>query len=144
METYPRLRYNSIMENHQPPKSITDVGLNMFVDTIKLRELPLPVVEVPLKKLIWHFDMPVWAKDDTDDWNLTPWDVINNKPGSTIHRQRMDEADLSYPIILTEYKSRLVALDGVHRLVKAYLQNQKKISAKIIPSEFLSMKEYQS
>jgi hypothetical protein len=88
--------------------------------------------------------LPVWAKDGTDDWNLTPWDVINNKPGSTIHRQRMDAADLGYPIVLTEYKSRLVALDGVHRLVKAYLQNQKKISAKIIPSEFLSIKEYQS
>ncbi len=116
----------------------------MFVDTIKLRELPLPVVEVPLENLLWHFDMPVWAKDGTDDWNLTPWDVINNKPGSTIHRQRMDKADLNYPIILTEYKSRLVALDGVHRLVKAYLQNRKTIPAKIIPSEFLTMKEYQS
>lgn len=132
------------MKNHQPPRSLTDVGLSMFVDTTKLRELPLPVVEVPIEKLTWLFDMPVWARDATDGWNLTPWDVIKNKVGSTTHLQRMEAADMSYPIVLTEYKSRLVALDGVHRLVKAYLQKQKTILAKIIPSEFLSMEEYQS
>lgn len=44
----------------KPPKKLTNVGLSMFVNTIKLRKLPLPVVEVPIKKLLWHFDMPVW------------------------------------------------------------------------------------
>ncbi|MBU0486822.1 MAG: hypothetical protein KKA07_02920 [Bacteroidetes bacterium] len=132
------------MKDSQPPHSLTDVGLSMFVDTTKLRELPLPIVEVPVEKLAWIFDMPIWAQDGTDDWNLTPWDVIKKKAGSTIHQQRVGAADLTYPIVLTEYNARLVALDGVHRLVKAYLQNQKKISAKIIPPEFLAMKEFQS
>lgn len=116
----------------------------MFVDTTKLRELPLPIVEVPIEKLIWMFDMPVWSKDGTDDWNLAPWDVINKNVGSAAHQQRVEAADMSYPIVLTEYKSQLVALDGIHRIVKAYLQNQQTISAKIIPSKYLSMKEFQS
>ena len=132
------------MKDRQPPKSLTDVGLSMFVDTTKLRELPLPIIEVPLEKMIWQFDLPVWAKDGTDDWNLTPWDVIKNEPGSIIHRKRMEAADMGYPIVLTEYKSRLVALDGIHRLVKAYLQDKKTIAAKIIPSAYLSLDEFQS
>lgn len=132
------------MTNRQPPKSVTDVGLSMFVDVVKLRELPLPIIEVPIEILTWQFDIPVWAQDGTDDWNLTPWDVLKKKPGSTIHWQRMEAADLSYPIILTEYKTRLVALDGIHRLAKAYSQKQKTISAKIVPERFLSMNEYQS
>lgn len=132
------------MNDHKPPRSLTDVGLSMFVDTTKLRKLPLPIVEVPIDKLIWQFEMPVWAQDDTEDWNLTPWDVIKKIRGSSIHQKRVEAADLGYPIVLTEYKSRLVALDGIHRLVKAYLQDKKTISAKIIPAEYLSMEEFQS
>jgi hypothetical protein len=46
-----------------PPSILTDVGLNMFVDTAKLRELPLPIIDIDIEELIWHFDMPVWSKD---------------------------------------------------------------------------------
>ena len=106
-----------IMENQQPPHRLTDVGLNMFVDTVKLRELPLPIVDVPLEKLIWHFDMPVWGKDGTNDWDLTPREVIQRKDDTTVHQKRTENADTSFPIIVTEYKSRLVILDGIHRLL---------------------------
>lgn len=132
------------MENQLPPRILTDVGLSMFVNTIKLRELPFPVVDVPIEQLMWHFDMPVWEKDGTDDWNLTPWEVIRKQEGSTTHEKRVEEADTSYPIIITEYKSRLVILDGVHRLVKVYKNNQKNIKAKIIPTKYLSRREFQS
>lgn len=135
---------NGMKENRQPPSLLTDVGLNMFVDTVKLRELPLPIVEVPLEKLIWHFDMPVWAKDGTEDWNLTPWEVIRKKDGTTVHQKRTEDADTRFPIIVTDYHSRLVVLDGVHRLVKTYMQGHKTIGAKIIPTEYLSLPEFQS
>lgn len=132
------------MKNRQPPQVLTDVGLIMFVNTVKLRELPLQIVIIPIEQLIWHFDMPVWEKDGTDDWNLTPWEVIKKKEGSAIHQRRVQEADASYPIIAAEYKSRLVVLDGVHRLVKAYENGQKTIRAKIIPEKYLSLREFQS
>lgn len=132
------------MSNQQPPRALTDVGLNMFVDTVKLRELPLPIVEIPIEALVWHFDMPVWAKDGTHDWNLTPWEVIRKTTGSDIHQKRVQEADLAYPIVVTQYKHHLVILDGVHRLVKAYQNKQETIKAKIIPEEYLSMKKFQS
>ena len=127
-----------------PPRILTDVGLNMFVDTVKLRQLELPIVEIETDKLIWHFDMPVWEKDGTDDWNLTPWEVIKKQPGSAGHLKRVEDADINHPIVVTNYKSRYVVLDGVHRLVKIYMRGDKKIKAKIIPTEYLSRKEFQT
>ena len=127
-----------------PPKILTDAGLSMFVDTVKLRKLPLPVVEIDIEKLTWHFDMPVWDKDGTDDWNLTPWEVIRKEKNTTTHQKRIAETDTSHPIVVTEYNSRLVILDGVHRLAKVYMQGGKKIKAKVIPSEYLTKKEYQT
>jgi hypothetical protein len=116
----------------------------MFVDTVKLRELDLPLVNVPLEKLLWHFDMPVWETDGTDDWNLTPWEVIKKEAGTTVHQKRVEAADANYPIVVTEYKGRFVVLDGVHRLVKVYMQGKSKILAKIIPTEYLLLPQFQS
>ena len=136
--------YIKMQNSKQPPRALIDVGLNMFVDTVKLRGLPLPIVEVEMKKLIWHFDMPVWEKDGTDDWNLKPWEVIRKEKGSAEHQKKVAEADTSHPIIITNYNSRYVVLDGVHRLVKVYMNGEKKIKAKIIPTEYLSRKEFQT
>ena len=130
------------MENQIPPKFLTDTGLSMFVNTIKLRELSLPIEEIDIGDLLWHFDMPVWEKDGTDDWNLTPWEVIRKEGGSKEHQERVENADVVYPLIVTSYNSRLVILDGVHRLVKLYLQGEKKIKAKIIPVGLLSLREH--
>lgn len=128
--------------DYHAPKILTDVGLSMFVNTVKLRELPLPIIEVDIEKLLWHFDMPVWERDGTDDWNLTPWEVIRKEEGTLVHQKRTEEADLSYPIIITEYKSRLVILDGVHRLAKAYMKGAKTMRAKVIPEALLTLREY--
>lgn len=132
------------MSYKKPPKILTDVGLNMFVDTVKLRNLPIPITDVSLEKLQWHFDMPVWDKDGTDDWNLTPKQVMEKAEGTSTHQKRVHDADTTHPIIVTEYKSRLVILDGVHRLVKVYSNSGKTIKAKIIPAEYLSRKEFQT
>ena len=88
--------------------------------------------------------MPVWEKDKTDDWNLTPWEVIKKKGGSKGHQKRTEKADAKYPIIITKYKSKYVVLDGVHRLVKAYLNGKKKVKAKVVPKRYLSLKKFQS
>lgn len=114
----------------------------MFVDVVKLRELLLPIVEIEMEKLLWHFDMPVWAKDGTEDWNLTPWQVIKKEQDSSTHQKRVLDANTRYPIVLTEYNGKLVALDGVHRMAKIYMQGGTKIAAKIIPPEYLSKPQF--
>lgn len=115
----------------QRPKVLTDAGYEIYCDTKKLRELDVPVIDFAIEKLIWNFDLPLWEKEGTDDWNLTPREVINNIPGSKTHRERVTEADLQFPILLTEKNGRWLVIDGVHRLVKAFEAGDKTITAKI-------------
>lgn len=132
------------MSDKQPPRLLTDAGLNMYVDTLKLSELPLPVEDIKLEELLWHFDMPVWNQDGTDDWNLTPQEVIDKKPRTATHQKRVQEADTAFPIVVTRFKSKLVVLDGVHRLVKVYLTGGKIIKAKVIPASYLEKDEFKT
>jgi hypothetical protein len=117
--------------NNQRPKILTDAGYEIYCDTVKLRELDLPIVDFEIDKLIWNFDLPLWEKDGTDDWNLTPWDVINKVEGSTAHQERVKQADLQFPILLLNKNDKWLVIDGVHRLVKAFQVNCKTIKAKI-------------
>lgn len=116
-----------------PPKILTDVGLSMFVNTEELRDFDVPISEINIQELLWHFDMPVWEKDGTDDWNLTPWEVVHKENGTTGHQKRVQDADLQHPLIITRYRDRFVILDGVHRLVKAYMEGCNSVKVKVIP-----------
>lgn len=130
------------MSAAKPPKMLTDAGLSVFENAASLRELPLPISEIPIEELLWHFDMPVWEKDGTDDWNLTPWQVIRGEEGSLGHRERVAAVDTRYPLIVTNYNKRLVILDGVHRLVKCFMDGETTIRVKIVPIEHLSRREF--
>lgn len=129
--------------NIKPPKILTDSGLSLFVTNDeylwKLTE-NLPTTDVNLKELIWHFDMPVWEKDYTDDWNLTPWQVIHKEDNTLDHQEKIKKSDLSFPIIITNYQDKSVILDGVHRLAKAYLEGRKTIEVKNISYEILKLR----
>ena len=71
------------------PKILEDVGFDIYVDTSKLRDLPLSIQQMNINDLIWCFDFPVWEKDGTDDWNLTPKEVIEKKPETVEHRKKI-------------------------------------------------------
>ncbi len=117
------------------PQILTDAGYEIYCDTKKLRELDVPVVDFAIEELLWNFDLPLWEKDGTDDWNLTPREVINKIPSSSTHQQRIIEADLQFPILLTEKNGKWLVIDGVHRLVKAFEARHKTIRAKIFTAE---------
>ena len=117
------------------PKVLTDAGYEIYCDTVKLRELDTPIVDFEIEKLLWNFDLPLWEKDGTDDWNLTPREVINKIPESTTHQQRVVKSDLQFPILLTQKNGKYLVIDGVHRLVKAFEAGHKTIKAKIFTTE---------
>lgn len=96
-------------------------GFDIYLDTSKLRDVSLEVEQICIDELTWCFDIPVWEKDGTDDWNLTPREVIEGKPDTSEHLRRVHDADLKYPILIIRHKDKWVILDGIHRLVKAYL-----------------------
>jgi len=67
------------------------------------------------------FDLDTWSIQlSRDPWNLqTMYDFVT-------HVRQMNEADLSYPVILSEDG---VILDGWHRLAKAITTGQRYIKA---------------
>ena len=72
---------------------------------------------------LYVLDYPVW---DYRKKALTPREVLDNRDKYPNHWKRILEADLSYPILITERKT---VIDGYHRLLKAMIQNQTKINA---------------
>ena len=99
----------------------------------KIWALDLPVVEINLNDLIWHFDAPFWPNDDGERWTISPWDVINQEHGTKNEQINIEKADTNYPIDILENNGHWLILGGIHRLAKLYKQNNKKIKVRIIP-----------
>jgi hypothetical protein len=122
-------------EKNKIPDIIKEVKFPFRWDSRKLWTLELPIIEMDINELLWHFDIPFWEKEDTDDYNLTPWEVINKDKGTKEHRKKINEADLQYPIDIMENKGRWLILDGLHRLVRAYEAGQKSVKVRKVPRE---------
>ena len=120
------------------PDIIKKVGFDFTWDSKKVWQLKLPVVEMDVKELLWHFDIPFWEKEDTDDYNLTPREVIKGGHGTKGHRNKIHAADLQYPIDIMKNKGRWLILDGLHRLVKAYESGHKTVRVRKVPRKEIS------
>ncbi|MFZ2189533.1 MAG: hypothetical protein WA057_05570 [Candidatus Magasanikiibacteriota bacterium] len=106
-------------------------------DEEKIWAMELPIVEMDVNELLWHFDAPWWPNDKGERWTITPWDVINQQEGSIKEQEKMKKADIVYPIEILENKGKWLVLDGLHRLVKSYKQGYKKVKVRIVPRERL-------
>jgi len=91
-----------------------------------------PVVKLQVKELEPQLHEPVWGNGK--GWS--PMTVID-KIGLKIYKKykedadRIKEADLSYPIIVT---SNHTLIDGYHRLAKAFMEGKKDINVNVIDS----------
>jgi len=86
-------------------------------------------VSINIEELIPEMDKKLWETH-------SPNDVLKN-PNLKLHKEdskRIENADLSYPIIVTSNKK---IIDGAHRLTKAYKQDLKTIKAYIFDKELL-------
>src|SRR3989344_1459866 len=117
------------------PKIIKEVGFDFNWDSKKVWALNEPVVQMDIKELLWHFDIPFWEIKDTDDYNLKPYEVIKEPNKHSTHYKKIQRANLKYPIDIMQNKGRWLILDGLHRLVKAHLQGLKKVKVRKIPRE---------
>ncbi len=127
---------NTVMGNNIP-QIITDVSFDFRWDSKKVWQLNIPTIDLEIDKLLWHFDIPFWERSGTDDYNLTPWEVIKNAPGTEEHRQKIILANTLYPIDIMENKARLLILDGLHRLVKLYEAGEKVVKVRVVPREYI-------
>lgn len=123
---------NSALTNTSIPDIIKEVGFDFDWDEKKVWALDVPATELEIEALIWHFDIPfLWHGGGV--YNLAPRDVIENPEKYTEEYERMMRADLQHPIDVMENEGRLLILDGLHRLMKAFMQGQKKVYVRIVP-----------
>lgn len=108
-----------------------------FKDTL-LYDIDLPVEDVLIDSLVNNMDICYLERERTDDWNLSPRELIANFATEKTHARRVEAVDLSFPICIYFYKDRWIILDGVHRYVKAVMADTKTINVKKIPEDTIS------
>ena|SRR3989344_1307128 len=114
------------------PDIIKQVGFDFNWENEKVWQLNIPITEMDTKELTWHFDIPFhWHKGGV--YNLTSREIIENPGEHQEEYQRTMKADLKYPIDIMENKGRWLILDGLHRLMAAYIRGMEKVNVRIIP-----------
>lgn len=116
------------------PQVIRDVGFDFDWDEKKVWQLGLPVSEIGIDQLVWHFDVPFYTDSETGrKYGLNPREIIDDPVRYVKEYERTMAADLSYPLDIMENKGRLLLLDGLHRLIKAYINGQKTVKVRTVP-----------
>lgn len=125
------------MDRKKLPKIIEEVGFDFSWDNKKVWELDIPVEDMDILDLEWHFDIPFWNKSG-GYYDLTPNEVLTNPETYNEEFNRTLKAELAYPLDVMFWKDRWLLLDGLHRLVKAKQLGIKKVKVRKIPQESIS------
>ncbi len=114
------------------PVIIKEVGFDFSWEEKKVWNLDLPVEDMSINDLLWHFDMPFWNTTD-GNYDLKPIDVIDNPEKYRKEYERVMKSDVSYPLDIMFWKQRWLLLDGLHRLVKLSISGCKTIKVHKVP-----------
>jgi hypothetical protein len=114
------------------PAALKAVDLGFRADKHKLWELSGPTEVMSLAEFHWLLTLPFWEKEGTDDWNLTPHEVLEHPEREPTHNRRIQEADLAFPICIFRQGGRWRIIDGLHRLCKAHREGRTDILVKIV------------
>lgn len=118
------------------PKEI-DFGFRINNREPDLWALDIPVEEIDIEELEHNLDIPYLEKEGTDDWNLSPRILIENFDNEHTHREKVEEADTSFPIEIYFFNGSWKILDGIHRYTKVLMKNSKTIKVRRITKEHL-------
>ena len=107
-------------------------------DTECLYELDLPVTALAIGELTWLLDQPLWSSPPPEPlFDLAPRDVMRGAVLHAEHTRRIDDADLSLPLLVTRHAGRWVTLDGLHRLVRYLQEDRRHVLVHIVPRSLL-------
>ena len=87
----------------------------------------------PINKLLDNLSHPGWG-DPITNVSYSPYNVLENPIKYKEDYDRIQNADLSYPIIINDTGN---IIDGVHRLTKAVLSNKKYINCYIFNKKLM-------
>lgn len=126
------------MKKRELPTVIKEVGFDFSWDERKVWELDAPIEPMKIDELLWHFDVPfIWSKPN-GYYDINPRWIIDEPAKYPEEYERTLRADTSYPIDVMWWRGRWVILDGLHRLMKLYTQNETMIKVRKIPEPAIS------
>jgi len=95
--------------------------------------LEAPRMQVAISELAWLLDYPFLSSSPPLPlFDLLPRAVLSSPHEFSLHWNRVQAADLSFPINVTTFGGRLVILDGVHRLLKSIHDGSAMMECKFI------------
>lgn len=96
----------------------------------------LPVEEISIDDFVKDLDEPVWSLPEEPD--ITPRMVLDNPFAHHDHSLRIDEADMTFPILLVRASEGYYIADGMHRLARAFRDGSKTIRVRKVPDSLLA------
>jgi hypothetical protein len=97
------------------------------VEALWARELPAE--RMPIGRLEWHLDVPVWPIGE-QSYQLTPRQVLKSPYRYENEYRRARAANLMFPLEITWHRRRWLILDGVHRLLKAHEDGLEELAVR--------------
>lgn len=124
------------MAEKELPKIIKDVGFDFDWDIKKVWALDLPVEDMDMADLEWHFDIPFWWTKG-GFYDFKPSLVIEEPDKYPDRYKRIMDTDMIYPIDVMFWKNNWVILDGLHRLTRAKLEGKDKVKVRKVSTDFI-------
>ncbi|WP_433163965.1 ParB N-terminal domain-containing protein [Kribbella sp. CA-247076] len=119
------------------PPELRDVILDFHWDQQLLWALDLPTIERPIAELTWHLGLPFWACGG-QPFQVTPLEVATDPGRFAEQYARTMATDLRYPLdVVRRPEGQLTILDGVHRLLRAYLASMESVRVRVLEWEEL-------
>ena len=114
------------------PPELQAYILDFHWDLSFLHALDLPTVAMPITDLADHLDLPFWAYDGRP-FQITPHQVAAAPHLYQEHYARTLAADLQHPLdVVRRPDQRITILDGVHRLLRAELEDRTTVAVRVL------------
>jgi hypothetical protein len=115
------------------PPQLTAYILDFHWDLNRLHALDLPVTQLRVADLAHHLDLPFWAHAERP-FQLTPHQVAADPFTYRAQYNRTLAADLRHPLdVVHRPDDRITILDGVHRLLRAELEERPLVDVRVLP-----------
>jgi hypothetical protein len=95
--------------------------------------LPTPAQQIKRSELDYLLDLKLWSSVPKAGmlFDISPRSVIANPAHFPHQYQRVQRADISFPIDMMDYRGQRWILDGVHRLAKLYLMHSEWVALRL-------------
>src|SRR4051794_9506129 len=114
--------------HHAIPPSLRPWLVDVEWDPARLWTIRRPVASLPVAAMRWCFELPWWRAPDGGGFAVTPCDVIDHPRTFPEHDLRIAYADLDEPVHVMHRHARWVVVDGIHRVVKAELDDAERVA----------------